>query len=162
MNCNTSRFGSKVIHRTAFGTDVSIRSRRTLKAPCKYAALFFHIWYNNLKPAACAATRISCADAPSRMGLRTLNHAKFQRLCHCNFVVAASRRPVIITSNPPLARPRAFHAPMRGISPPAYKIFSKAGVRNGCRNQTAKRFFERLGVGQHSFPGAAAYSGAAH
>ena len=24
MNCNTSRFGSKVIHRTAFGTDVSI------------------------------------------------------------------------------------------------------------------------------------------
>ena len=139
--------------------------------PCKISAAlplqfccsrFAASCYNNLKPAACAATRISCADAPSRMGLRTLNHAKFQRLCHCNFVVAASRRPVIITSNPPLARPRAFHAPMRGISPPAYKIFSKAGVRNGCRNQTAKRFFERLGVGQHSFPGAAAYSGAAH
>ena len=32
---------------------------------------------------------------------------------------------VIITSNPPLARLRAFHAPMRGISPPAYKIFRK-------------------------------------
>ena len=67
MNCNTSRFGSKVIHRTAFGTDVSLRSRRTLKAPCKYAALFFHIWYNNLKPAACAAARVHgtrpCADA---------------------------------------------------------------------------------------------------
>ena len=70
MNCNTSRFGSKVIHRTAFGTDVSIRSRRTLKAPCKYAALFFHIWYNNLKPAACAAARTSCADALLRMGLK--------------------------------------------------------------------------------------------
>ena len=67
MNCNTSRFGSKVIHRTAFGTDVSIRSRRTLKAPCKYAALFFHIWYNNLKAAAGAAARVQgtrfCAGA---------------------------------------------------------------------------------------------------
>ena len=36
------------------------------------------IWYNNLKPAACAAARSSCADALSRMDLRTLNHAKPQ------------------------------------------------------------------------------------
>ena len=36
------------------------------------------IWYNNLKSAACAAARSSCADALSRMDLRTLNHAKPQ------------------------------------------------------------------------------------
>ena len=41
------------------------------------------MWYNNLKPAAYAAARISCADALSRMGLRALNHAKPQQARFC-------------------------------------------------------------------------------
>ena len=47
------------------------------------------IWYNNLKSAACAAARSSCADALSRMDLRTLNYAKPQE---CGFVEAAALR----------------------------------------------------------------------
>ena len=47
------------------------------------------IWYNNLKPAACAAARSSCADALSRMDLRTLNHAKPQHMRFCRGRFAA-------------------------------------------------------------------------
>ena len=34
------------------------------------------IWYNNLKPAACAAARSSCADALSRTGLENIEPCK--------------------------------------------------------------------------------------
>jgi len=38
------------------------------------------LWYNNLRPAAYAAACTLCADALSRMGLKTLNHEKPQRV----------------------------------------------------------------------------------
>ena len=38
------------------------------------------LWYNNLRPAAYAAVHILCADALSRIELKTLNHAKPQRV----------------------------------------------------------------------------------
>ena len=34
------------------------------------------IWYNNLKSAACAAARTSCADALSRMGFENIEPCK--------------------------------------------------------------------------------------
>jgi len=41
------------------------------------------LWYNNLRPTAYAAARTLCADALSRMGLRTLKHAKPQQARFC-------------------------------------------------------------------------------
>jgi len=34
------------------------------------------MWYNNLKPAACAAARTSCADALLRMGFENIEPCK--------------------------------------------------------------------------------------
>ena len=63
-----------------------------IKSPCARFAVYpaLGAWYNNLKPAACAAARSSCADALSRTGLRTLNHAKPQQVRFCWGRFAAS------------------------------------------------------------------------
>ena len=74
------------------------------------------VCYNNLKPAAGAATRISCAHAPSRMGLRTLKPCKISAalpLQFCCSRFAASCHNNLKPAAGAAARISCAHAPSR-------------------------------------------------